>query len=379
MTRSKSKLAKKAADMSSANPSNLTLEERISQGYPNWDEHGNPTPRFRVQTPGIGWFTVFDHGEGRNREVGIGRSSETFDYVVLKKEGRMTESAMFDILSMPYQSYLEAPTLPRGPNYICCQTSDWKARHRNECSLIKSRNFPELERLKQTGQTSHYASPSNKLPSLIDLFDSTIPRAPSTSSPPPTDRSSSPDPLSEQSDDSDSYSLSEQDQSYPEADDPLPHFDTALSISDPSNETAGSPCGCGHEHEGEGEDGEEEVRWESNYDAEGNLLPRHESTCPGVKWFGIYDQYEKYMREVGVAYSPDTCDYLIFKRNIRVGEFLLYDALSLPYQIYSNPPPLPKGPNYIILDAEADSERNTWNQAFEHGGFIRRWVRLLQR
>ncbi|KAL8292108.1 hypothetical protein RQP46_001574 [Phenoliferia psychrophenolica] len=81
-------------------------EEPEKRGWPDYDEDGNPMPQFRVDgPPGVRWFTVKNNeGGGGTREVAIGRSSTTFDYVLLKRTGRVTESPLYDILSLPYAS-----------------------------------------------------------------------------------------------------------------------------------------------------------------------------------------------------------------------------------------------------------------------------------
>ncbi|KAK4704491.1 hypothetical protein P7C70_g1725, partial [Phenoliferia sp. Uapishka_3] len=130
-----SNAANDASDSPPMAPADGSEPVKFTRG--DYDEDGNLEPRFTMNIEGIKWFKVFDKSPERYREVCVGRSSTTYDYVLLKKEGRETESPLYDILSLPYQCFLDVPELPKGPNYICLHAEKGSGREASYSDLEK--------------------------------------------------------------------------------------------------------------------------------------------------------------------------------------------------------------------------------------------------
>lgn len=66
-------------------------------------------PQFNSVCPGVRWITVQEPRGGgtlppRQLEICVAFSTSAYQYVLLKKEGRVTEVRLRDFLSLPYVS-----------------------------------------------------------------------------------------------------------------------------------------------------------------------------------------------------------------------------------------------------------------------------------
>lgn len=70
----------------------------------DYDEAGNPVPRFTAARRGLHWIPITEVPSSRKREVCVSYAARTHIFTLLKREGRVSETTLLDTLSMPYVS-----------------------------------------------------------------------------------------------------------------------------------------------------------------------------------------------------------------------------------------------------------------------------------